>query len=68
MHGATINIGRGVRQACCLSEIIFKLFSEYLNKEAFEGFGDLGEQVIWTDNCADDLVLLVREETVLTEI
>jgi len=46
-------------------EVIFKLFSEYLNKEALEWFGDLGEQVIRTVKCTDDLVLLVREETVL---
>jgi len=61
-----MKIGRGVRQACCLSHIVFKLCSEYLTKEALEGFGDL-EQVIRTLNSVDDLFLLVTEETVLTE-
>jgi hypothetical protein len=62
-----MKIGRGVRQAFCLSQIVFKLCSEYLNKDALEEFGDLGEQVIRTVNCADDLFLLVTEETVLSE-
>jgi hypothetical protein len=63
-----MKIGRGVRQACCLSQIIYKLFSEYLNNEAFEGFGNLGEQVIRTVNWADDIVTLIREETVLNDL
>jgi hypothetical protein len=62
-----VKIGRGVRQGCCLSPILFNLHSEYLTKEALEGFGDfkIGEQVIGTVKYADDLVLLAREETVL---
>jgi hypothetical protein len=46
---------------------MYKLCREYLNEEALEGFGDLREQVIRTANCADDLFLLVTEETVLIE-
>jgi hypothetical protein len=37
----SVKIGRGVRQSCCLSPILFNLYSEYLTKEALEGFGDL---------------------------
>jgi hypothetical protein len=39
-------------------------YSEYLTKEALEGFGDfkIGGQVIHTVKYADDLVLLAREE------
>ena len=33
--------GRRVRCRCCLSPILFKLYSEYLTNEAREGFGDL---------------------------
>jgi len=32
--------GRGIRQGYCSSPILFKLYSEYLTKEALEGFGD----------------------------
>jgi hypothetical protein len=54
-----VKIGRGVRQGCCLSPILFNLYSEYLTKEA------LGGQVICTLKYADDLVLLAKEEMVL---
>jgi hypothetical protein len=36
----SVKIGRGVRQVCCLSPIVFNLYSEYLIEEALEGFGD----------------------------
>jgi hypothetical protein len=63
----SVKIGRGVRQGCCLSLILFNLYSEYLTKEALEGFGDfkIGAQVLRTVKYADDLVLLAKEETVL---
>jgi predicted nucleotidyltransferase len=62
-----VKIGRGVRQGCCLSPILFNLYSEYLTKEALEGFGDIkiGGKVIRTVKYADELVLLAREEMVL---
>jgi hypothetical protein len=65
----SVKIGRGVRQGCCLSPILFNLYSEYLTKEAFEGFGDFKiRQVIRTVKYADDLVLLAREEKVLQDM
>jgi hypothetical protein len=36
----SVKIGRGVRHGCCFSPILFNLYSEYLTKEALEGFGD----------------------------
>jgi hypothetical protein len=61
-----VKIGRAVRQVCCLSPILFNLYSEYLTEEALEGFGDFKiGQVIRTVKYADDLVLLAKEETVL---
>jgi hypothetical protein len=43
--------------------ILFSLYSEYLIKEALEGFGDfkIGVQVICNVKYADDLVILAEE-------
>ena len=62
-----VKIRKGVRQGCCLSPIMFKLYSECLTKEALEGFGGfkIGGQIIHTVKYADDLVLLAQEEKVL---
>ena len=62
-----VQIGRGVRQGCCLSPILFNLYSECLTKEALDGLGDfsIGGQIIQTAKYADDLVLMAKEETVL---
>ena len=53
-QGATrsVQIGRGVRQGCCLSPILFHLYSECLTKEALDG------QIIQTVKYADHLVLM----------
>jgi hypothetical protein len=63
----SVKIGRGVRQGCCMSPILFNLYTEYLIKEALEGFGDfrIGGHVIRTVKYAYELVLLAKEETVL---
>jgi len=65
-----VKIGRRVRQGCCLSPILFNLYSECLTKEALEGFGDfkIGGQIIHTVKYADDLELLAKEEKVLQDM
>jgi len=62
----SVKTGRGVRQGCCLSQILFKLVSEYLINVVHEEFRHftVGGQVILTVECADDLALLTKEEKV----
>jgi hypothetical protein len=59
----SVKIGRRVRQRCCLSPILFNLYSECLTNEVLEGFGDfkIGGKIIHTVKYADDLVLLAKE-------
>jgi len=63
----SVQIGRGVRQGCSLSPILFIFYSECLIKEALDGLGDfnIGEQIIEIVKYADDLVLMSKGETVL---
>ena len=62
-----MQIGRGVKQGCCLSPILFNFYSEFLTREALDGLGDLniGGQIIQTVKYADALVLMAKKETVL---
>ena len=66
----SVQIGKGVRQGCCLSPILFILYSECLTKEALDGLGDfnIGGQIIQTVKYAVDLVLMAKEETVLQDM
>ena len=63
----SVQIGRGVRQGCCLSPILFNLYRECLTKKALDGLRDfnIGGQIIQIVKYADDLLLMAKEETVL---
>jgi hypothetical protein len=54
----SVNIGRGFRQGCCLSPILFNLHNEDLNKEVLEGCGDFKQE----EKYADDLVYWLRKK------
>jgi len=47
----SVKIGRGVRQGCCLSPILFNLYSECLTKEALDGLGDFKVRGAIYSNC-----------------
>jgi len=51
-------------------QILFKLYSEYLNKEALDGLGDfkMRGQLTQTVKYAYDLVLMAIEETILHDM
>ena len=53
-----------------MSPILINVYNECLTKESLDGLGDfnIGGQIIQIVKYADDLVLLVKEETVLQDM
>ena len=63
----SVQIGRGVRQGCCLSPALFNIYGESLANEALENRGNLkvGGEVIKTIKYADDLAVMAHDESEL---
>ena len=65
-----VKIGRGVRQGCCMSPILFNLYGEYLMKEALAEVGDFktGERIIIKVKFADDTAIIAKTPVELQNI
>ena len=57
-------IGRRVRQGCCMSPILFKLYGEYLMNEALTEVGDfkIGGRIINMVRFADDTAIIAKTQ------
>ena len=66
----SVNIGRGVRQGCCMSPIVFKLYGEYLMKEAWAEVGDfkVGGRLFNNIRFADDTAIIAKTQEELQDI
>ena len=65
-----MQIGRGVRQGCCMSSILFNLYGEYLMKEASAEVGDFknGGRIINKVRFADDTAIIAKTQEELQDM
>ena len=63
-------IGRGVRQGCCMSPILFNLYGEYLMKEVLAEVGDfrIGGRIINKVRFADDTAIIAKTQEELQDM
>ena len=66
----SVKIGRGLRQGCCISPILFNLYGEYLMKEALTEFGDfkIGGRIIINVRFADDTTIIAKTQEKLQDM
>ena len=65
-----VEIGRRVRQGCCMSPILFNLYGEYLMKEALTKVGDfkIGGRIINKVRFADDTAIIAKTQEELQDM
>ena len=65
-----VNIGRGVRQGCCMSSILFNLYGEYLMKEALAEVVDfkIGGRIINKIRILDDTAIIAKTQEELQDM
>ena len=57
----SVDIGRGVRQGCCMSPVLFNLYGEYLMKEAKVGDFKIGGRII-NVRFVDDTAIITKSQ------
>jgi Reverse transcriptase (RNA-dependent DNA polymerase). len=65
----SVKIGRGVRQGCCMSSILFNTYGEYLMKEALaevEGF-KIWRRIMNKVRFADDTAIIAKTQKALQD-
>ena len=66
----SVEIGRGVRQGCCMSLILFNLYGGYLMKEALTEVGDfkIGRRIINNVRFVDDTAIIAKTQEELQDM
>ena len=66
----SVKIGRGVRQGCCMSHILFNLYGEYLIKESLTEVGDfkIGGRIINKVRFAYDTAIIAKTQEELQDM
>ena len=65
-----VKIGRGVRQGCCMSPILFNLYGEYLIKVALAEVWDfkIGERIVNKIRLEDDTAIIAKTQEELPDM
>ena len=66
----SVQIGRGVRQGCCMSPILSNLYGKYFLKDALTDIGDfkIGGRIINKVRFADDTAIIAKTQEELQDM